>query len=133
MMSAMARQTPLGTSLDRPLEIFRQKADPGSNEALLEALADDVCWTIPGTCRCRASRTYHGRADLVDSILATPGRGGSLGGARSPGCREYHHRALEGEGAHLVGRALRERMQLAPQLGRRSHRSRTSIHCFWSG
>lgn len=57
---------------ERTLEVFRQKAETGSNEALLAALADDVRWTIPGSCS--ASRLYEGRADLVDNILTPLGR-----------------------------------------------------------
>jgi ketosteroid isomerase-like protein len=56
------------TNHEHTLEIFRIKAETGSNEALLAALDADVLWTITGS-GC-ASRTYHGKADLVDHILA---------------------------------------------------------------
>jgi len=56
------------TPLERTREIFRQKAETGSNEALLAALDDDVRWTIAGS-GC-ASRLYEGKVDLVEGILA---------------------------------------------------------------
>jgi ketosteroid isomerase-like protein len=68
----MAGSVDRTTNHERTLEIFRLKAETGGNEALLAALDDDVRWTIPGSC-C-ASRTYEGKADLVEGILAPLGR-----------------------------------------------------------
>jgi ketosteroid isomerase-like protein len=53
---------------ERTLESFRRKAETGSNEALLAALDDEVRWTLTGSCG--VSRTYEGKADLVDNLLA---------------------------------------------------------------
>ena len=103
----MASSVDQRTNRERTLEIFRLKADTGGNEALLAALDDGVRWTIPGSCS--ASRTYEGKADLVEGILAPLGR--RLEGA----VRSRVHEVLEagdtiivrwrGEGRTLWGEA----------------------------
>ncbi len=55
------------TNLEHTRRIFDAKASSGSNSALLDALHDDVRWTITGSSR--ASRTYEGKGDLVRGIL----------------------------------------------------------------
>jgi ketosteroid isomerase-like protein len=60
------------TPLERTREIFELKTRTGSNERLYSALADDVQWTIAGSCR--ASRCYRGKADLIGNILEPLGR-----------------------------------------------------------
>jgi hypothetical protein len=60
------------TPLERTRAIFELKSRTGSNELLYAALADDVQWTIAGSCR--ASRLYRGKADLIGNILEPLGR-----------------------------------------------------------
>jgi hypothetical protein len=60
------------TPRERTLAIFASKAETGSNEALLAALADDVQWTIAGSSRL--SRTYRSKADLLTHALEPLGR-----------------------------------------------------------
>jgi ketosteroid isomerase-like protein len=64
----MTRPTPL----ERTREIFELKIRTGSNERLLAALADDASWTIAGSSRM--SRTYRGKADLLENCLEPLGR-----------------------------------------------------------
>jgi len=60
------------TPLERTREIFDLKTRTGSNERLYAALADDVQWTIAGSCR--ASRLYRSKIDLLGNILEPLGR-----------------------------------------------------------
>ena len=48
-------------------EIFRRKAETGTNEPLLTAMEPDAVWTVTGTSRM--SRDYQGPDDLQDNCL----------------------------------------------------------------
>jgi hypothetical protein len=60
------------TNLERTRAIFELKSRTGSNELLLDALADDARWTIAGSS-C-LSRCYEGKSDLVENCLEPLGR-----------------------------------------------------------
>jgi len=46
--------------------IFAELAK-GNGKAFVESLADDFCWTIPGTTKW--SRTYRGRRAVLDELM----------------------------------------------------------------
>jgi ketosteroid isomerase-like protein len=82
-------------ALDRVVRIFEHKAVAGSNELLLESLADDMRWTIAGSS-C-LSRTYEGKGDFVDNCL------GALSGRVRPGIR-CHVQSIQAAGDDVVVR-----------------------------
>ena len=58
------------TNLQRTQRIFELKSETGSNKALLDALADDVRWTIAGSGW--AAGTYT-KSELIDNVLTPLG------------------------------------------------------------
>ena len=42
----------------------------GNSRPLIESLADDFCWTVPGTTEW--SKTYHGKQEVLTELLQPP-------------------------------------------------------------